>query len=90
MEVQEDGENVALKERVGQNQKIPSLILSRWLHCKAWETADIFQRCLQSTAFFVYNLASQVSIRKACFSNIKAAAILLLHAVISIVVVLSE
>jgi len=36
MEVQEDGENVALKKTMGENQKFLFLILSTWLNCKAW------------------------------------------------------
>lgn len=43
--VQKDGDNVALEETVPENQK-SFLILSRWLHCKAWRTAGILQRQL--------------------------------------------
>lgn len=80
---------MALEETMPENQKSLFLILSRWLHCKASRTADILQRQLCHKTQHVYNLANRVFIGNTVFSSKEVALILLLHAVITRVVMLS-
>lgn len=81
---------MALEETMPENQKSLSLLLSRWLHCRAWRTAESSKdNSATKHSMSVYNLGSQVSIGSPAFSTTEAALILLLHALISRVVILS-